>query len=106
MGAIPWRNETEARHRRGRSYARYKPSFHLVPDRRGLTLQARGSKIEFDSKTLGWIWLLGFAAWRVFRLHGPHLFCAGLVELPSTGACGRRTMATLMRRLRLRASPV
>jgi Peptidase U49 len=54
--------------------AKYKPSFHLVRDRKRVTLQARSSNVEFDSKTLGWIWLLGFAAWRAFCLHGPHLF--------------------------------
>src|SRR5262245_40524628 len=53
--------------------ARYKPSFHLLPDNSGVTFQARGTKVEFDSKTLAWIWLLGFGAWRAFCLHGPYL---------------------------------
>jgi hypothetical protein len=53
--------------------ARYKPSFHLLPDNSGVTLRARGTKVEFDSKTLGWIWLLGFGAWRAFCLYGPYL---------------------------------
>jgi Peptidase U49 len=53
--------------------ARYKPSFHLLPDNTGVTLQARGTNVELDSKTLAWIWLLGFAAWRAFCLYGPNL---------------------------------
>ena len=36
----------------------YQPSFHLLQDRKGITMQARGRRVEFDSKTLGWIWLL------------------------------------------------
>jgi hypothetical protein len=54
--------------------ARYKPSFHLLPDNTGVTWQAHGTNVEFDSKTLAWIWLLGFAAWRAFCLYGPYLW--------------------------------
>jgi hypothetical protein len=36
-------------------------------------MQARGRRVEFDSKTMVWLWLLGFAGWLAFRLHGPHL---------------------------------
>jgi hypothetical protein len=54
--------------------ASYKPSFYLLPDKTGVTFQARGTNIEFDSKTLGWIWLLGFAAWRAFCLYAPYLW--------------------------------
>lgn len=52
---------------------RYGVTFHLIADRKGVTLRARGRRVEFDNKTMTWLWLLGFAAWFAFRLHGPHL---------------------------------
>ncbi len=64
----------------------YQPSFHLLQDRKGITMQARGRRVEFDSKTLGWIWLLSFASWRAFRLHGPHLFLRWLSGRPIDSA--------------------
>jgi hypothetical protein len=64
----------------------YQPSFHLLHDRKGITMQARGRRVEFDSKTLGWIWLLGFASWRAFRFHGPHLFLRWLSGRPVDAA--------------------
>jgi hypothetical protein len=51
----------------------YQLSFHPIADRKGVTLRARGRRIEFDHKTMAWLWLLGFGGWRAFRLHGPHL---------------------------------
>lgn len=48
-------------------------TFHPIADRKGVTLRARGRRVEFDNKTMTWLWLLGFAGWRAFRLHGPHL---------------------------------
>jgi Peptidase U49 len=53
--------------------SRYQLSFHPIADCRGATLRARGRRIEFDHKTMTWLWLLGFGGWRAFRLHGPHL---------------------------------
>ena len=51
----------------------YGITFHPVANRKAVTLRARGRRIEFDNKTMTWLWLLGFAGWRAFRLHGPHL---------------------------------
>lgn len=53
-------------------------SFHPIEDRKGVTLRARGRRVEFDPKTMTWIWLLGFAGWRAFSLHGPLIFFSGL----------------------------
>jgi hypothetical protein len=52
--------------------------FHLINDRKGITMQARGRRVEFDSKTIGWLWLLGFAGWRAFCLNGPHVLLRSL----------------------------
>lgn len=52
---------------------RYQISFHPISDRKGVTIRARGRRIEFDPKTMAWFWLLGFGGWRAFRLHAPHL---------------------------------
>jgi len=48
-------------------------TFHPIADRKGVTLRARGHRVEFDNKTMTWLWMLGFAGWKAFRLHGPHL---------------------------------
>jgi len=54
-------------------WKKYDPVFSLLPDRKGITLQARGQRVEFDNKTLAAFWLLGFAAWKIFVCHSPHL---------------------------------
>ena len=59
---------------------RYKLTVHMIEDRTGLTIQARKTRIEFDRKSLHWIWLLSFAGWKAWRLHGPHLFWAWLTD--------------------------
>jgi hypothetical protein len=48
-------------------------TFHPIADRKGVTMRARGRRVEFDHKTMTWLWLLGFTGWRAFCLHGPHL---------------------------------
>lgn len=45
-------------------------------------MQARDGRVEFNSKTMGWIWLLGFAAWQAFNVHGPHLLVRSLTGQP------------------------
>lgn len=54
-------------------WEKFDPLFVLLPDRAGITLQARGRRIEFDDKTMAAFWLLGFAAWKIFVCHSPHL---------------------------------
>lgn len=51
----------------------YEVTFHPIADRKGATLRARGRRVEFDNKTMIWLWLLGFAGWSAFRLHSPHI---------------------------------
>jgi len=52
---------------------RYKPEFWLKPDKPGITLLAKGNQIHFSAKTLAAVWFLGFAAWKIFACHSPHL---------------------------------
>lgn len=47
---------------------------HPIEDRKGLTIRARKTRIEFDPKSTAWIWLLAFSGWKAWRLHGPHLY--------------------------------
>jgi hypothetical protein len=58
----------------------YKLTVHMIGDRKGLTIQARKTRVEFDRKSLHWLWLLSFAGWKAWRLHGPHLFWAWLTN--------------------------
>lgn len=57
-------------------------TFHVIEDRSGVTMQARGRRVEFDHKTMAWIWLLGFTGWEAFRVHGPHVFWSNLTVQP------------------------
>jgi Peptidase U49 len=65
---------------------RYSPTFHILEDRKGVTMQAIDGRVEIDSKTMGWIWLLGFAGWRAFVVHGPHFLVRSLTQQPIDAA--------------------
>jgi hypothetical protein len=56
-------------------------TFHPIADRKGVTLRARGRRVEFDNKTMTWLWLLGFTGWQAFHLHGPHLVYRKLADV-------------------------
>lgn len=55
-------------------WKKYDPSFFCVADEKGITLKAQKSSISFSPKTMSVFWLLGFAAWKIFVCHSPHLF--------------------------------
>lgn len=55
---------------------------HPIEDRKGLTIRARKTRIEFDPKSLAWVWLLSFSGWKAWRQHGPHLFWRWLTNQP------------------------
>jgi hypothetical protein len=42
----------------------------------GLTMNATSKRIKFDTKTVDFFWLLGFAAWRAVEVYAPVLFLA------------------------------
>ena len=68
-----------------KSRERYGITFHPVANRKGVTLRARGRRVEFDNKTMTWLWLLGFAGWRAFRLHAPHFLWSAMTRAPIDG---------------------
>lgn len=51
----------------------YAPEFYCLSDRKGITCHTRGNKIEWDNKTLGFVWICGFTAWEILRCHSPHV---------------------------------
>lgn len=51
----------------------YDPTFVCIEDRVGVTMRATGKRVEFDHKTMAVFWVLGFAAWRAYELHIPHV---------------------------------
>ncbi|MCA3382323.1 MAG: hypothetical protein INF65_11175 [Roseomonas sp.] len=63
----------------------YGVSFHPIADRKGVTLRAQGRRIEFDNKTMTWLWLLGFAGWRAFRIHGPQFWWREITQATIDG---------------------
>lgn len=62
-------------------WARYQPQVIVVEDRSGILLDATRERIEFDPKTMGVFWLIGFSGWRAIECYSPHVILSA--------ACGR-----------------
>lgn len=59
-----------------RLWADHQHSVEIVPSGAGLTLNATSKRIKFDTKTLDFFWLLGFAAWGAIEVYAPALVIA------------------------------
>ena len=58
---------------------------HLVevaPSAPGITMNADASRIQFDTKTIDFFWLLGFSAWRSIEVYSPALLFATMTGIP------------------------
>jgi hypothetical protein len=62
--------------------AALKPAFFIRDDTADLCLRAKGAEIEFSHKTMRLFWLLGFAAWRIFRAYCPTVFWGTVSRQP------------------------
>ena len=58
-------------------WARYHPRVSIVEDRPGITLDATKDRIEFNPKTMGVFWLIGFSGWRAIECYAPHVLLSG-----------------------------
>ncbi|AJR22504.1 MULTISPECIES: phage exclusion protein Lit family protein [unclassified Sphingobium] len=63
-----------------RLWADHQHSVEVAPSGAGLTLNATSKRIKFDTKTVDFFWLLGFAAWHAIEVYAP-----ALILVTSTG---------------------
>lgn len=67
-GVVPERTEeTEAR------WQHYNPEVWVVPDRRGVTLNATKDRIACDAKLMNVFWLICFSGWKAIECYIPHV---------------------------------
>lgn len=57
-------------------WAEHRHSVEVAPSGSSLTLNATSKRIKFDTKTVDFFWLLGFAAWRAIEVYAPALVLA------------------------------
>jgi len=59
-----------------RLWTEHQHSVEVAPSGANLTLDATSKRIKFDTKTVDFFWLLGFAAWRAIEVYAPALVLA------------------------------
>ena len=57
-------------------WRKYGPTIDVAPSRKGVTMNADATRIQFDTKTLDFFWLLSFSAWRAIEVYAPALVVA------------------------------
>ena len=68
-GAVPEKGDELCR-----LWAEHRHAVEVAPSGAGLTLNATSKRIKFDTKTIDFFWLMGFAAWRAIEVYAPALF--------------------------------
>jgi Peptidase U49 len=63
-------------------WATYGAGVVLVPDAKGVTLNADRHRIAFDAKTMDVFWLLAFAGWKAIECYGPLVMVSAKGEQP------------------------
>jgi hypothetical protein len=70
-GAVPEKGDELCR-----LWTTHQHAVEVAPSGAGLTLNATSKRIKFDTKTVDFFWLLGFAAWRAIEVYAPALVLA------------------------------
>lgn len=71
LGAVPERaKEINDRWRK------YGPQVCLVPNAKGITLNATKDRIAYDAKIMDVFWLICFSGWRSIECYSPHIVCS------------------------------
>ncbi len=70
-GAVPERGDELCR-----LWTEHQHAVEVAPSGTGLALNATSKRIKFDTKTVDFFWLLGFAAWRAIEVYAPALVLA------------------------------
>ena len=76
-------------------WSQYGHGVEVAPSTKGVTMKADDKRIQFDTKTIDFFWLLGFSAWRAIEVYSPALLVAtwtGMVRM-SPPQSPRRSVA-------------
>ena len=76
-GAVPERADEI-----GGLWSQYGHGVEVAPSTKGVTMKADDKRIQFDTKTIDFFWLLGFSAWRAIEVYSPALLVATWTGMP------------------------
>lgn len=65
-----------------RLWSQYGHAVDVAPSAKGVTMNADAKRIQFDTKTIDFFWLLGFSAWRAVEVYMPALHLATSRKIP------------------------
>src|SRR3954469_15769435 len=63
-------------------WSQYGHGVEVAPSTKGVTVNADDKRIQFDTKTIDFFWLLGFSAWRAIEVYSPALLVATWTGMP------------------------
>lgn len=63
-------------------WRQYGHAVDVAPSAKGVTMNADAKRIQFDTKTIDFFWLLGFSAWRAMEVYMPALLLATSRGIP------------------------
>ncbi|OCJ70586.1 hypothetical protein A6U96_05760 [Agrobacterium tumefaciens] len=63
-------------------WSQYGHAVEVAPSAKGVTMNADATRIQFDTKTIDFFWLLGFSAWRAMEVYLPALLMATSGGIP------------------------
>ncbi len=63
-------------------WSQYGHGVEVAPSTKGVTMKADDKRIQFDTKTIDFFWLLGFSAWRAIEVYSPALLVATWTGMP------------------------
>lgn len=63
-------------------WSQYGHAVEVAESTRGVTMNADATRIQFDTKTIDFFWLLGFSAWRAIEVYSPALVLATVTGMP------------------------
>lgn len=63
-------------------WSQYGHAVEVAPSTKGVTMNADAARIQFDTKTIDFFWLLGFSAWRAIEVYAPALVVATSSGMP------------------------
>lgn len=63
-------------------WSQYGHAVEVAESTRGVTMNADATRIQFDTKTIDFYWLLGFSAWRAIEAYSPALVLATATGMP------------------------
>ncbi|NOW44752.1 hypothetical protein FHW96_000898 [Novosphingobium sp. SG751A] len=67
-------------------WSQYGHAVEVASSTKGVTMNADARRIQFDTKTIDFFWLLGFSAWRAVEVYMPALFMATSSRMPLSQA--------------------